>query len=484
MDSHQDREGRSRSRGRLATGATLLAGVAALAALLGASQPYGALVGTSTTPAAAHAARGAVATPYSVRLTKRVFATAPSTAQCRLVAGAQCYTPKQIEVAYDMRSLYAAGDNGKGETIVLVDSFGSPTIASDLATFDKEFGLPAPPSLKVVTPSGAVPKWRASPAQVAWGIETTLDVEWAHAMAPGADLVLAETPVNETEGTVGFPQIVTAEKWVINHLDPAVISQSFGATEQTFPSERSIRDLRGAFELAQRRGVTVLAASGDAGATSQRRNGVDLYLHRAVGWPSSDPLVTSVGGTHLDLNAKGARLAPDTVWNDSSSAGGPAASNGGLSTVFSRPAWQDGVAGVVGARRGVPDVSMSASDMAGAIVYASFPGVSPGYEVVGGTSWATPLFAGVVAIADQVVGRHLGLLNPLLYELASEGGHGIVDITSGDNTVSFFQGGALHTVQGYSATKGYDLASGLGTVDGAKFVRELAALAQPAARPR
>lgn len=453
----------------------LVTGAAALASLVAlVTAPIGQATGG---PGASPRPTAALARPLSTRLTARPFAVVPSESQCQATAGSNCYAPAQIRTAYDMEPLYAAGDTGKGETIVLVESFGSPTIRSDLKTFDKKFGLPAPPSFTIVTPAGPIPAWTGNSAQVGWGIETSLDVEWAHAMAPGASLVLAETPVNETEGTVGFPQIVTAERWVIGHLHPAVISQSFGATEETFPSHASIDNLRGAFELAQQRHVTVLAASGDEGATSQKRNGVDLFLSRVVDWPSSDPLVTSVGGTHLDLDASGTRLAPDTVWNDTASSGQPAASNGGLSTVFGRPKWQGGVEAVVGSHRGVPDISMSASDTAGAIVYASFPGVSPGYEVVGGTSWASPLFAGVVAIADQVAGKHLGDLNPLLYELEAKASPGIVDVTSGDNTVNFFQDGAEHTVEGFTATAGYDLASGLGTVDGDKLVNELAALA-------
>ena len=419
----------------------------------------------------------AAAEPFSILLSRRSFSLPPSTAQCVADYGVRCYSPAQIQTAYEMLPLYAKGDDGRGETIVVVDSFGSPTIRADLAAFDRGFDLPPPPSFRIVAPAGPLPPWTGGGVQSGWGVETSLDVEWAHAMAPGAALVLVETPVAETEGTVGFPQIIAAERWAILHLDPAVISQSFGATEQTFPSRQAIYRLRGAYQLAEKRHVTVLASSGDAGATSQKSDSVQYYTFRVVSWPSSDPLVTSVGGTRLDLSASGKRLSPDTVWNDSAALRAPAASGGGVSSVFPRPAWQARVARVVGARRGVPDVSLSAAESAGALVYMSFHGAPPGYSVVGGTSWASPLFSGIVAIADQVAGRHLGLLNPALYALADRSSNGIVDIATGNNTVSFFQGNSVHTVVGYRATKGYDLASGLGTVDGAELVEALAASA-------
>jgi subtilase family serine protease len=112
-------------------------------------------------------------------------------------------------------------------------------------------------------------------------------------MAPGASIVLLETPVAETEGTVGFPQIVAAENYAITHKLGDVISQSFGATELTFPSVQSILNLRSAYFNAKAHHVTVLASSGDTGVTNYYFNGVDLYPYRTVGWPSSDPLVTA-----------------------------------------------------------------------------------------------------------------------------------------------------------------------------------------------
>jgi subtilase family serine protease len=199
---------------------------------------------------------------------------------------------------------------------------------------------------------------------------------------------------------------------------------------------------------------------------------------RVNSWPSSDPLVTSVGGTQLDLDAAGNRLAPDRVWNDSGGASG-----GGVSSIFERPDFQDEVRRVVGEHRGTPDISMSGAIDGAVAFYYSFPNPAAsrgGWHLVGGTSEAAPLFAGVVAIAGQAAGHRLGQLNDRLYELAGHEDSGIVDVVGGDNGLSFCAAACgtpvpvTVTVPGYQAVKGYDLATGLGTVDAAKLVEALA----------
>jgi subtilase family serine protease len=419
--------------------------------------------------------------------TRFVGAHQPLTgAQCEQIIFAPCYVPAQLQAAYNEQPLFNAGITGAGQTIVIVDSFGSPTIKADLAVFDATFNLPAPPSFKIIQPAGKVPAWDPNNADmVGWGGETTLDVEWSHAMAPGANILLVETPVSETEGTAGFPQIVKAENYVINHHLGQVISQSFGATEGTFPSAASIQGLRSAYFNAARNHVTVLAATGDDGATDASNvAGTLLYTHPVVDWPSSDPLVTAVGGTLVSLLSTGQRTQADRVWNSSTNYGfnnaffgvpGPLAiaGSGGKSAVFARPSYQDGVAGVVGNQRGVPDISMSAACDGSVNFYGSFPGEPAGWNLVCGTSEASPLFAGIVALADQVAGHSLGLINPALYAMSAAHAPGLVDVTQGNNTVSFLQP-TLVTVKGYAAGPGYDLASGVGTVDAALFVPELA----------
>ena len=417
----------------------------------------------------------------------------PTTAYCEKHFHIACYQPGQIQRAFDLPALYQQKVRGKrvdgrGQTIIIVDSFGSPTVRHDLKVFDKEAGLPEPPSLRVIQPAGKVAPYKANSTREGWAGETDLDVEYAHAIAPGANILLVETPTSEEEGTTGFPQIVKAEEYVINHHLGGVISQSFSATEQTFPSRQSLLRLRGAYIDAARKGVTVLAASGDSGAADVHFNEVDYYLHPVTSWPDSDPLVTGVGGAQLNLTATGQPASPASVWNDTYNVAtneyiegnkgpNPLAGGGGKSVVFARPWYQNGVRNVVAGRRGVPDISMSGACNGAADMYQSFRGQPAGWYPTCGTSEATPEFAGIVALADQVAGHPLGVINPYLYRLLAQHEPGIVDITTGNNTVSFTQGGKLRTVHGFDAVPGYDLASGVGTVDARFFAFELAAAA-------
>ncbi len=391
-----------------------------------------------------------------------------TTAQCEAKYHLACYQAPQLQAAYDLGPLFRRGITGTGQTIVIVDPFGSPTITRDLATYDAQYGLPAPPSFAIIQPAGRVPRYRDNSTFEGWAGETTLDVEMAHTMAPGADILLVETPVAETEGVTGFPQIVRAENYVIDHHLGQVISQSFGATEETFPDAASVLALRSAYLNAAAHGVTVLAPTGDNGVTDGGPVPGTYYTYRVVSWPASDPLVTAVGGTQLHLNAAGRRTSPDTLWNDS---------NGGVSSVFARPWYQDGVAGVVGDARGVPDITMSGACNGEIQTYQSFPGPPAGWHLGCGTSESTPLFAGIVALADQVAGHGLGLINPALYAMKARHAPGLVPVTSGDNTATVTQDGQTYTILGYQAGPGYNLASGLGTVNAAQFVPALAAYA-------
>jgi subtilase family serine protease len=490
------------------------AAIAAIAAL-----GTGGAAAVPLTAAAAPAATAVMPVPFSTGhiLAAGKMSQPPTTAQCETDYGIACYQAFQLQRAYNLAPLFAKGVEGQKETIVIVDAFGSPSIASDLKTFDKEMGLPNPPSFKVITPAGAIttnPKTCTSTYSptgpdmcsdyYGWTDETSLDVEWSHAMAPEANILLVETPMTETEGIYGFPSIVQAENYVINHHLGDVITQSFGANESTFTSPSQIYSLRSAYYNAAAHGVTVLAASGDQGATddvctpasgcANADNVICCQSTRAIDWPSSDPLVTGVGGTQLHLNAQGSKTSPDSVWNDlSSTVGvtGPAytwgSSGGGHSTVFPRPRFQNGVAGTVGGSRGTPDIAMSAAVNGAVDFYDSTdPGVA-GWGIVGGTSEASPLFSGIVALADQVAGHSLGYLNPSLYALAESGHSGIVPVTSGSNTYTFCQAADVQsnsscasssdlvTVHGFNANGSYNDATGWGTVNAASFVPALAA---------
>ncbi|MER7751690.1 S53 family peptidase [Kitasatospora sp. NPDC097643] len=390
-----------------------------------------------------------------------------TTSQCVSQIGIHCYSPVQYRNAYNLNALYQEGVTGKGRTIVIVDSFGSPTIQHDLEVFDKQWGIPD--TQVEVVKWGNVPVFDPkNPDHTGWAGETTLDVEYAHAIAPDAHIILVETGVAETEGTTGLPEMMDAEKELIKSGRADVISQSFGATENTFPGYdkgdfKSLTDLRYAFKAAADHNVTVLASSGDNGATDAQLNGEDLYPYKVNSWPSTDPLVTSIGGTQLTLDDSGKRTAPDKVWNDKSGAGG-----GGISGIFERPWYQAGVAGATGNHRGTPDISMSAAVDGAAWTYESYDPTAVGWHLTGGTSEAAPMFSGIVALADQLAGHRLGQLNWRLYglNLLPSQWSGIVDVKEGDNS--------WNGVTGYKATEGYDLASGLGTIDANKFVHALA----------
>ena len=405
----------------------------------------------------------------NLKVVKTRFASVPTTSDCLAAIGIRCYQPAQLVRAYNIKRLHDAGITGRGTTILIVDAFGSPTLASDLQVFDSTFGLPAPPSLVIRHDAGPIPAFdETNNDMVGWAVETSLDVQWAHAIAPGARIVVETTPVAETEGVQGFPEIVKAENFAINHGMGDVISQSFAATEQTFPNKDALLDLRSSFQNANRHHVTVLAATGDTGSTNAMLDLQNLYPFPVTAWPATDPLVTAIGGTQLTLDDKGKRLLPDAVWND-----GFGASGGGRSSVFTRPSFQDRVRSITGTMRGVPDISMSAAVDGGVLVQVgifSDPN-NNGLYIVGGTSEATPEFAGIVAMADQVAGHRLGLINGRLYQMSTDRGSGIVDIraVAGKTNDNSFAG-----VAGFSVLRGYDMATGLGTVDANVFVRQLA----------
>jgi subtilase family serine protease len=461
--------------------------VAALSPVSGPASPP-VLTETASPAATGGPAQGGVIVRPGVIHVGRADPGPLSTAGCEQAYQIACYGPAQLRRAYDLPALYARGVTGRGTTIVIVDSYGSPTIRHDLGVFDKAYGLPAPPGFQIIRPAGRVPGYDpANSDMVGWAGETALDVEWAHAIAPGAKILLVETPVSETEGVHGFPQIVAAEEYVLNHYRVDVISQSFSATEKTFPAKSAVQALRGAYQAAYKDHVTVLTASGDSGAADLGLDQTSYYTFRVTSWPDSDPLVTGVGGTQLHFTPQGTPAAP-TVWNDTynrhanefadgSPGPNPLASGGGTSIFFTRPQYQNGVRNIVGGSRGVPDVSMSAGCDGAVNTYTSFSGAAAGWSPTCGTSEATPLFAGIVALADQVAGHPLGLINPALYQLAARHAPGIVEVTSGDNTVSFSQDGHEQTVTGFSARPGYDLATGVGTVNARYLVPELARLA-------
>lgn len=384
----------------------------------------------------------------------------PTTRYCRKNYHTSCYSPAQFAVAYNTKPLYAQGVDGRGVTIAVIDPIGSPTIAHDLQVFDQTYRLPDP-DLRILQPEGKPPWDPNNPYDTGWAFETSLDVEYVHAMAPRAKILLVEGTVEEEQSTSGFPEMAAAEQYVADHHLASVMNLSQGATEDTFPNERALLEQRYGFEAAARAGISMFASSGDWYTTNLTTDLVDYWNRRTVNWPSSDPLITAVGGTAVNLNLDGARVGPDVGWNPS---------GGGVSRYFSRPSYEHGVRSVVGDRRGLPDISMDASGSSGAIVFSSIGG-SPRWSVVGGTSLSAPLMSGIVGLAVQEAGHNVGNINEFLYGTAARNpaAAGLMDITVGNNS------NPSNGVTGYSAGPGYDLVSGWGTIgDAARFVPALA----------
>jgi subtilase family serine protease len=401
---------------------------------------------------------------------KLVATQAPTDIVCRTYIGIPCYSPQEIQNAYGLTPILNAGYTGAGETIIIVVSFGSPTILQDLQIFDAGYGLPDPPSFTVLAPLGTMPFDPTNSDQVGWAFETTLDVEWAHAMAPGANIVLLTSPVSETEGVQGMPEFLLLEQYALNHHLGKIISQSWGATENTLftPAGRQVfEDFELLYQDAAQQNVTVLASAGDGGSANQEINGT-TYPFPTVNFPASSPFVTAVGGTSLYADPSG-NYQSETVWNNPSGAGG-----GGVSQQFSEPLYQklllNSVQKTLLNHRGIPDVAYNADPYKAILVYVSFfPNPNDdGYYFIGGTSEGSPQWAGIIADANQLAGRPLGFLNLKLYSLAALVGQSqfFHDITIGNNS---FNG-----VPGYGATTGWDLASGWGTPNLGKLVWELA----------
>ncbi len=302
----------------------------------------------------------------------------PTDAQCLAAIQFHCYSPQQIRQAYNVDQLINHGYTGKGQTIVIIDSFGSPTIQSDLQTFDAGYGLPDPPSFKVLAPLGTVAFDPNNSDMVGWAEETSLDVEWAHAIAPGANIVLLTSPVSETEGVQGLPQFLYLEKYALDHHLGKIFSQSWGATENTLftPAGRLVF---ANFELLYLRAaldhVTVFASTGDSGSANVELDGTTYYPFPTVGFPASSPLVTAVGGTSLSADSNG-NYQSETVWNDV----GIGAGGGGISQVFRLPEYQKdnlshSVQKMLGNHRGIPDIAYNAGVVTGINVYLGFLGV-------------------------------------------------------------------------------------------------------------
>jgi subtilase family serine protease len=417
-------------------------------------------------------------------------ATAPATASppgavpadC-LTLSSPCYTPGQLRAAYGIQPLSNRGITGRGQTVVLLE-FLSPAagtspgvtdgqvpavtdIRQDLAQFDRVFGLPAARLQMVNTLARTASPWLAV-GQV--GIEEVQDTEVVHAIAPGTAIRIVLIPSQPT----ARPHTVAAAVAAALRLGLAqggVISLSAGAGEQCFTPAAGA-PVNSALQAAQRDRVTVVVSTGDSGAATTACPGAGTGSAPVKGadFPASDPLALAAGGTSLQASRTTGAYLGETAWNIPPAAGGPRASGGGFSQQFPRPAYQDGIAGI-GATRGLPDVSADADTRTGLALDFS-DGGHDYFVGAGGTSAAAPLWAAVIALADQYAGRQLGFVNPAIYQIARSAYYhqALHDITAGTNTVKF----GAQTITGYQAAPGWDPVTGWGSPNAQMLIPLLA----------
>ncbi len=438
-----------------------------------------------------------------------------------------CYTPNDIYAAYNVAKLHQAGITGKGQTIIIVDSYGSPTALQDLQFFSSTFGLPQP-DLSIISPDGT-PTFSSSQMgiQVGWAFETSLDLQWSHAIAPDAKLVLVEANPAETEGVQGFPSMFKGEAMAISQFPGSVMSQSFAVTEQSFcggsvltatcaAGNTQIAAFDQVYQQAVANHVTVFGSSGDSGtANVERADGVSvgpLLPFPTVNWPSSDPLVTSAGGTWLQsgwkwnptvttdtfnsclasgasfntcaatyLNFNTGTGRTEAVWKEDWA---PVATGGGRSTIFSTPSFQSGIsASLLQGSRGLPDLSWNSAIDGGVLVFTSFAGARVGWHIIGGTSASSPQLAALIALTNQLAASKgkgpVGYLNPLLYKLPSRDFRDTVPLTfgTGAEVTTLADNSEFGTgIPGMATTAGWDLTTGFGTPIADNFVHDLAAV--------
>lgn len=438
-----------------------------------------------------------------------------------------CYTPDQIRSFYGLGPLATTKD-GAGQTIVLVDSYGSPTAADDLKFFASTFDGPAPdfeaafpqghPDYKNATGNGS---GQSGPtAADGWAGEANLDVQWAYAIAPKAHIVLVATPPAETQGVQGLPNLMKAIDWAIaKYPSGTVFSMSFGTDEQAFggAAKQQFDRFDATFKRGLAKGDTFFASSGDTGSVGVTRS------HRAstagstpeVSYPNVSPYVTSVGGTQVQsdwtwnptqdkpFNDDGSRNplywgwtsggSTEPVWNESWAG---IATGGGLSTVYGPQSFQDSVRGVVGQHRGVPDLAWDAAVNGGVLVFHSyFPEIegNPAWGVFGGTSASSPQVAALTAIANasrKAAGKApIGDLNKVIYAATFDRGAAFRDVvphTYGTTPSGVLQNNRIwdtgadgfvtpDPVPGYPTTTGYDLTTGWGSPYAPGYVAQLTA---------
>ncbi len=390
------------------------------------------------------AARGAGRAPYISHVRRAVAALAllalvlaPSRLGPRATRAAAPprYQPAQIARAYDVTPLWRNGITGRGETIAFMEVDGVDP--DDVAHFDRVFGLP-PVQMDLSIPADAQ-------APLPPGPETTMDVEWAHALAPQARLRVYEV-TRSGDFSNYSSYLADAIKAAISDGATAISISLRGTGSILCSTFWASLHLHPTLQDATAHGITVFSASGDYGyRPCQSRNSVGTV------YPASDPYVTAVGGTRLTLSRSGG-YGSETAWSGS---------GGGNTHDFTRPSWQRGPGSFDPRYRSIPDVSFVADPQTGVLVY-----VQGQWVVEGGTSLGAPAWAALWALAAQYHRAHthhaLGWANPLLYGLANSSQYTRVfhDVTQGSN-------GYWH------AGSGWDAVTGWGTPDAYHLVQAL-----------
>ncbi len=322
------------------------------------------------------------------------------------------YKPAQVRHAYGFDKITG---NGAGQTIAIIDAYGSPSLVNDLNTFCTAFGLP-PATVGIYYPQGK------PVANSGWALETSLDVQWAHAIAPGARIVVVVAK------SASLTNLLGAVDYAVKYLGAKQVSMSWGSAE--FSTEAKYDTY---FNKA---GVTFFASSGDNGA--------------GVSWPAVSPYVVGVGGTTLQLDSSGTAIS-ETGWSGS---------GGGVSAYYTKPAFQNGFGTAVS--RTVPDVSYDADPNTGFPVYITNYNGSTGWITVGGTSAGAPQWAAQQALVNAVRSTSLSSTNTALYSTATTAYTDFFDIISGSNG-------------GFFCNTGYDLVTGLGSPNAPALVPALSA---------
>jgi len=376
-----------------------------------------------------------------------------------------CFTPQALRVAYGIEPLLQKGFTGKGQTIIDITSFDSPTLQNDMKVFDQTFNLP-PVDLQVISPLNE-PVADPNNDKETWAEGTIQEVQLFHAIAPGAKIIVLESPVAETEGTFGLPEFRKLLQYAIDHRLGNIISLRWNVSEATLQSTQGKQELQQWNDLLQQGTIkdhlTYIATSGSSGAANWAADGQQAATVPTISFPGDSPWVTSVGGTHLHLTSAGSTLS-ETGWSGS---------GGGFSQIYPMPSYQQLLPAAVqqqfNNQRGIPDVAANEDNsLTGVALYVK------GQWVRSGGNSSTPIWAALQAIANQVAKHPLGFINPGLYKLAVSSAYqpDFHDITQGDN--SYNQVG----IKGYSAGPGWDAITGLGTPNAEKLIPDLIAALQ------